>query len=882
MPRDATGTSGSTAEDAGSTPRSAKRVVSVGRSWLECRVIVWNEIEQREAKEDEVGEVLLAGENCCAGYFGQPLLSERTFGVELAGLPDARFLRTGDLGFFSAGELYITGRSKDLIVIRGRNVYPEDIEAVAQACQSSLVRQGGAAVEVDLHGQSLVVLVQETMPKASSADPRIVREAISAAVSRELGIKLHDIVLLRRGKLPKTTSGKIARSKVREMLMQGELPMEQPVPIPSSDTRRAQRANDMSDWWRGVAGRIDGRLMDERRCISPHLLLEFGNRGFLGMLAPECVGGAALGVREMLELVRHVASVDLTLSAFLGVHNGLVIGPVQTFGSPEQKSRYLADLARGRMLGCFALTEPGAGSNPRAICARAERRGRKWILSGHKTWIGTAAWSGLAVFFAQAYESDGTYLGMTSFLLPTDTAGVRQGPETLTLGMRGMVQNDLIVESAEVDESQILGDIGGGYEVAQSTMAFGRLGVAVMALGCMQRAVVVLTNYARRRQISTGSLISNPVLSRRLMRMHASIASLSELARRCAARIDAGEEVPLEVLSAIKAVASEECWGVVDATLQALGGRGYDESNRVAQMLRDCRLLRIFEGPTEALLDYVGHAVASEFDSVSAFALQHLSREGTLVGELRQETAALLRECVDHGLSVRAAHPTIGEAAGVMLLHGGLLAAQDVEPGLREMGSHWMQQRLRDLFAAWRADARDWSASDPDSLLLRLATMVGDDLCDWAPMAMNVRHDPARELVDVGPGPAESRSAVRALDASSAKASAPASEHRTLSWLQQWITRRNPRSEPGAETSFAEIGLDSIDAVELMADFNDAFALDVNPGVLWEFSNLRKLSRYLASREGEARGIAADQALEVGLRESTIDLAARLERELSN
>jgi alkylation response protein AidB-like acyl-CoA dehydrogenase/acyl-CoA synthetase (AMP-forming)/AMP-acid ligase II/acyl carrier protein len=874
----ARGVPGEHGEDAGggaadaSVSPSVKHVVSVGRPWLDCRVVVWNATERRAAADGEVGEVMLAGENCCAGYFEQPNLSQTTFDVVLPSRPEQRFLRTGDLGFLDDGELYITGRSKDVLLVRGRNVYPEDIEDVAQSSHPLLVRHGGAAVEVPFGGRSLVVLVQEMLPKATPADEASIRTCVSAAVSQEIGIKLHDVVLLRRGKLPKTTSGKIARSKVRELLAQRELPLAPPA-LP--DARCIERAQSMLAWWKGAAGRIDGRLMDERRCIAPHLLLEFGNRGFLGLLAPESAGGAALGVRQMLQLVRHVASVDLTLAAFLGVHNGLVLGPLRAFGSADQNRRYLPELASGRMLGCFALTEKGAGSNPRAIASRAQRQGDRWILSGHKTWIGTAAWSGLVIFFAQAYDADGRYLGMTSFLLPVDTAGVRQGPETLTMGMRAMVQNDLIVESAEVGDDQVLGAVGGGYEVAQSTMAFGRLGVAVMALGCMERAAVLLTRYATQRVISTGPLASNPTLARRMARMHISIAAIRELTERSAALIDAGTDVPLEILSATKAMASEECWHYVDATLQALGGRGYDESNHVAQMLRDCRLLRIFEGPTEALLDFVGHAVAGESDPVCAFAARHLGLDGEAVLAFHRQTRAVLAECSARGLSVRAAHATIGEAAGLLLLQAAWSLSPVAEAGLREAGANWFAQRRGELYEAWLAGTRDRIDADGDATLLRLSAGIERELAPWAPAAMKVSLEPARELAH--DAVATVGDASRVPEPRSQPASLALHEERVFSWLQVWIRRRIPRSEPAADTSFADVGLDSIDAVELLSDLNDAFALEVNPGVLWEFSSLRKLSRYLAGLLAGGR----DREEIIAPAADAAALVERLERELA-
>lgn len=197
----------------------SKRCVSVGSAPGDARLVVWNPTQQRVCNEAEVGEILLAGPHCCTAYFGQPELSEATFAVRLPAATEAAYLRTGDLGMQVDGELYITGRVKELIIVRGRNVYPEDIETVAQDAVPELVRYGGAAFEVEHHGAQRLVLIQEIGPRVDEDIKESMRRAALAAVNSVLQIRLDAVVLVRRGTLPKTTSGKIARTKARDIFL---------------------------------------------------------------------------------------------------------------------------------------------------------------------------------------------------------------------------------------------------------------------------------------------------------------------------------------------------------------------------------------------------------------------------------------------------------------------------------------------------------------------------------------------------------------------------------------------------------------------------------------------------------------------------------------
>jgi alkylation response protein AidB-like acyl-CoA dehydrogenase len=363
------------------------------------------------------------------------------------------------------------------------------------------------------------------------------------------------------------------------------------------------------EWLRDYARRrINSRLMDERRCIAPHVVLDFGNQGLLGMQIPKAWGGRlALSTFHSLRLVRALASVDLTLTSFVGVNNMLGVAPLLRFGTAAAHERYLPGLAAGRILAAFAYTEPVAGSNPLDIVStgRAGEQGG-YVLNGTKLWSGSAAWSSLINVFVNRLGPDGQRAGHLALCVPTDTAGMRQGPEALTMGLRGMVQNSVHLHNAKVDPDHLLGSVGGGLAVANEAMLMARLWVASSAVGAMRRALQLAGRYARRRRIGAAQLIDSDLVCARLASCMVAAQTLEVLVEQMARDIDTGVNVPPEAFAAAKAFGGEWLHEVSDRALQTLGGRGYIETNYLTQLARDARVLRIFEGPTDTMLLYVG------------------------------------------------------------------------------------------------------------------------------------------------------------------------------------------------------------------------------------------------------------------------------------
>jgi alkylation response protein AidB-like acyl-CoA dehydrogenase len=363
--------------------------------------------------------------------------------------------------------------------------------------------------------------------------------------------------------------------------------------------------------------RINSRLFDARRCIPPYVVLDFGREGLLGLGVPAELGGIGLTWRERIPVVEQLAAIDLTLTMLVGIHNELGIGPILRFGQPQLKEQLIPALATGKMLGGLAITERGAGANPRAIEATAELRADGgWRLNGDKVWVGNGSWAGVLNVFARA--TDGRASRVLGFSVSTSTPGVRMGPEAMTLGMRGIVQSRVHFSDVDVGADRLLGDATSDLLVAEASFRMARFGIAMAATGAIKRCLQLMLRYASRRSIATGAISDHPLFRATLSDSYASVKVLERLTSLLAEQLDAELDVPAELFFVCKALAPEYLGTAADALVQWLGGRGYIEANEAPQLLRDARLLRIFEGPTETMRAHLGslwrhHGALREF-----------------------------------------------------------------------------------------------------------------------------------------------------------------------------------------------------------------------------------------------------------------------------
>ncbi len=821
--------------------------------------------------EDQVGEIWVAGESIAQGYWMRSDETAQAFGVHLAAdreYPPKKFLRTGDLGFIHAGELYVTGRIKDAIIIRGRNYYPQDIERTVEQSHPGLRSGHGAAFGVEIDKEERLVVVQEVERSGWRSLPvEAVIESIRAAISYQHELQVYAVLLLKPGSIPKTSSGKIQRYACRAGFEDDSLSvigkwqaagvetqLIAPLQAGSKVTNSSTRADPLIDWLRDYANeQINSRIIDERRCIPPYIVLDFGNQGLLGMQVPPEYGGLGLGHYDTMRVLEQLGAIDPTLSLFVGLNNILGIRPILHYGSSQLREQLLPLLATGRELAAFALTEPTAGSNPQAITAQAiPRPDGGWRLQGSKIWSGSAAWAGVTNVFVQHQDTDGRLQGISGFAVRKGT-GMRQGAEALTMGMRGMVQNTVYLNDVTVDTEQLLGQAGSGMQVAQDAMMYGRLAIASASVGGMKRCAQLMLRYSSRRAISTGKLLENPFVLNRLSEITAAITAVETLVAEIAQRLDAGEVVPPELYAACKTAAPEFYWQAADSLVQVLGGRGYIETNLAPQILRDARVLRIFEGPTETLNWFLGSRI-HESNSLQAFISQ--SWNAPEVAQRLHTAAQQIYERYTHSNAdnsvsgIRWAAILTGEVATFAILWAALYAA-------------WMQSQSQPLLQAIDWTQFHFEQKLAQALLTNKPAILPketttDLISNYVQAIGDIQQTLAGEDCELDELLCTGVAEIKPTAFSGSYLGNQNSKSRTAqsiqTWLVNWLSQKLklPQGAIDRHKSFADYGIDSVIAVELAQDLEEWLGYpQIEATIAWNFPTIESLSNYLASVNSE-------------------------------
>ncbi|MFJ1767906.1 acyl-CoA dehydrogenase family protein [Amycolatopsis sp. NPDC088138] len=412
---------------------------------------------------------------------------------------------------------------------------------------------------------------------------------------------------------------------------------------PAAVSRR--RADEQISWLRDYSERrINSLLIDERRCIPPYIALDFGRAGLLGPLIEERHGGTALRFTDAARVFEQLAAIDTGLATWVvtSVYPGT--RALSVWATEGFKAEWLPLLAGGRVLGAYAQTEPGAGSDFGRITTTARLApGGGWRLTGEKHWIGNGSWAGVLTVLARVAGEQGEPTGITAFAVPAACPGVHAGEEHLSSGQRGMVQNRMRFQDVAVPAGQLLGG-GRGVLVASDSMGVSRFALATAALGAMKRLLQLGFRFADGRRVAGGPLVERAAALAVLGRTAACVETAEALVYGLAERFDAGLPVSMESVVAAKVLTSEWAVRAADDLVQLLGGRGYDEANTAARQYRDLRVYRIFEGTTEVLLNFLGNRAVHQPGHVDTL-LRELAgaeiaeRLRTAVAERRIESA---------------------------------------------------------------------------------------------------------------------------------------------------------------------------------------------------------------------------------------------------
>jgi acyl-CoA dehydrogenase len=339
-------------------------------------------------------------------------------------------------------------------------------------------------------------------------------------------------------------------------------------------------------------------ILDEDR-IPDDLRDEAKKMGLFGYAIPQEWGGLGVNLMQDVELAMELGYTSLALRSMFGTNNGIAGQVLVGFGTDEQKSRWLEAIASGDVVASFALTEPGAGSNPAGLRTKAVRDNDDWVISGQKRFITNAPVADLFVVFARTRPADDQGPGIAVFLVPADSAGVEVGAKDAKMGQEGAWTADVSFTDVRVGSDALVGgseDVG--YRAAMTSLARGRVHIAALAVGIAARALDESVAYAATAT-QGGTAIGNFQLVQAMLADQQTGVMAGRALVRDAARLWVSGEDRRIAPSAAKVFCTEMAGQVADLAVQIHGGSGYMRGVAVERIYRDVRLLRLYEGTSE-------------------------------------------------------------------------------------------------------------------------------------------------------------------------------------------------------------------------------------------------------------------------------------------
>lgn len=321
--------------------------------------------------------------------------------------------------------------------------------------------------------------------------------------------------------------------------------------------------------------------------------------GLFGYAIPQQWGGLGLNLAQDVELAMEFGYTSLALRSMFGTNNGIAGQVLVAFGTEEQKSMWLEGIASGDVVASFALTEPGAGSNPAGLRTKAVRDGDDWVINGQKRFITNAPTANLFVVFARTRPADDAGPGIAVFLVPADAAGIEVSPKDAKMGQEGAWTADVSFTDVRVSDNALIGgneDVG--YRAAMTSLARGRVHIAALAVGAAQRALDESVTYAAAATQGGQPIGSFQLVQAMLADQQTGVMAGRALVRDAAAKWVSGEDRRIAP-SAAKLFCTEMAGNVADLAVQVHGGTGYMREVPVERIYREVRLLRLYEGTSE-------------------------------------------------------------------------------------------------------------------------------------------------------------------------------------------------------------------------------------------------------------------------------------------
>jgi len=339
---------------------------------------------------------------------------------------------------------------------------------------------------------------------------------------------------------------------------------------------------------------------DEDAYFEPSLVKKFGELGFLGMLIPDEFDGLGVDTSTYLIALEEIAAVDASAAVMMSVHNSLPTQMILRYGSTLQRDRFLRPMARGELLGAFALSEPEAGSDAASLTTQAVRDGNDWILTGTKSWVtsGSHADVILAMARTDTREERKGARGIGAFIVTPDLPGFHVGKKEDKLGLRASPTVQLNFDGMRVPGENLLGELNLGFVYAMKSLDSGRLGIAAQATGIARAALEAATAYAAERRQFDAPIRDFQAVQFKLADMATRISAGRSLLHLAAQAKDRGVNVK-QACSMAKLFASETAMFCANQAVQIFGGYGYVKDYPVERLFRDAKVTEIYEGTSE-------------------------------------------------------------------------------------------------------------------------------------------------------------------------------------------------------------------------------------------------------------------------------------------
>jgi alkylation response protein AidB-like acyl-CoA dehydrogenase len=327
---------------------------------------------------------------------------------------------------------------------------------------------------------------------------------------------------------------------------------------------------------------------------------KLGELGFLGMMLPEQYDGLGADTGTYLIALEEIAAADASVAVLMSVHNSLPTQMILRYGNDAQKDRFLKPMARGEILGAFALSEPDAGSDASALSTQAVKDGKSWVLNGTKSWVTNGNTAGAILTMARTDTSNARRggRGIGAFIITPDLPGFNVGKKEDKLGLRGSPTVQLNFDNMRVPAENLLGDETQGFVYAMQSLDNGRLGIAAQAIGIARAALEHSVAYAGERKQFGKAIKEFEAIQFKLADMAMKVSASRALLHAAAAAKDRGQNIR-QFSSMAKLMASETAMWVTTQAVQIFGGYGYVKDYPVERLMRDAKVTEIYEGTSE-------------------------------------------------------------------------------------------------------------------------------------------------------------------------------------------------------------------------------------------------------------------------------------------